>query len=60
MQVMHVGSNADLSALLHQLYTQYLPKESLEPLGVYHEIYLDDWSKAASARRRMIVRQPVR
>ena len=60
VQVMHVGSNADLSALLNQLYTQYLPKEGLEPLGVYHEIYLDDWSKAASARRRIIVRQPVR
>lgn len=60
VQVMHVGSQAELSALLHQFYTEYLPKEGLEPLGVYHEIYLNDWSKTASSRRKMIVRQPVR
>lgn len=60
VQVMHVGSPADLSALLSQLYTKFLPQEGLEPLGVYHEIYLSDWSKASSSRHKMIVRQPIR
>lgn len=60
VQVMHVGSQADLSALLSQLYTKFLPQEGLEPLGVYHEIYLHDWSTVSSSRHKMIVRQPIR
>lgn len=60
VQVMHVGSKAELNVLLQRFYTEYLPKEGLEPLGVYHEIYLDEWSKIGSNRSKMIIRQPVR
>ncbi len=41
-------------------YGGFLAQEVLEPRGVYHEIHLNDWSKAASSRHRMIVRQPIR
>ncbi|WP_301178709.1 hypothetical protein [Alcaligenes faecalis] len=41
-------------------YDGFLAQEVLEPWGVYHEIYLNDWSKASSSRHKMIVRQPIR
>ena len=60
VQVMHVGSRTELSAMLDYFYTVHLPKEGLEPLGVYHEIYMDDGYKTASGSSKVIVRQPVR
>ncbi|MFC5371270.1 hypothetical protein ACFPIF_01815 [Brevundimonas faecalis] len=59
VQRLHLGQVDDLPDLLRDLYLDYLPREALEPAGAYHEIYLDDWSRVAPARRRIIVRQPV-
>jgi len=58
-QIMHVGSPHKLPRLLERLYRHFLPEQNLEPAGPYHEIYLDDWSRTAPERRKVILRQPV-
>ena len=60
VQLVHVGQPGDLKAILHGLYADYLPQERLEPAGPFHEIYLDDFNRVATARRKLIIRQPVR
>lgn len=59
-QIMHVGPPRDIPALLERLYAEFLPRNNLVPAGAYHEIYLDDWSRTAPERRKMVLRQPVR
>lgn len=59
-QIMHVGSADGISALLHRLYSRFLPEQGLAPYGACHEIYLDDWSRVAPQKRNFILRQPVR
>ncbi len=59
-QFLHVGPVDALPAILERLYMDYLPQQGLEPAGPYHEIYLDDWSRVAAAKRKLILRQPVR
>ncbi len=58
-QIMHVGREQDVPALLEKLYTKFLPQNNLKPTGAYHEIYLDDWSRTAPELRKIILRQPV-
>jgi hypothetical protein len=60
VQFLHLGETDDLPEVLAGLYGDYLAQQGLEPDGPYHEIYLDDWSRVAPARRRIILRQPVR
>lgn len=60
VQFLHVGQTSDLPKTLEELYGDYLPQQGLEPDGPYHEIYLDDWSRAAPPQRKIILRQPVR
>ena len=60
VQFLHVGQTNDLPKTLEELYGDYLPQQGLEPDGPYHEIYLDDWSRAAPPQRKIILRQPVR
>lgn len=60
VQVLLVGRTSDLPVVLENFYSSYLPQESLEPTGAYHEIYLDDWNRAAPEKRKIIVRQPVK
>lgn len=59
-QIKHIGALEEIPALLDRLYTDFLPEEGLEPSGAYHEIYLDDWSRVAPAKRKIVLRQPVR
>ena len=59
-QIMHVGRPDSISGRLDQLYREFLPRKRLTPAGAYHEIYLDDWSRVAPDRRRLVLRQPVR
>lgn len=59
VQILHAGNTSDLPRILEELYGNYLPKEGLEPTGAYHEIYLDDWTRVAPEKRKIIVRQPV-
>lgn len=60
VQILHVGQTSDLPGIMEKLYREYLPHEGLEPSGPYHEIYLDDWSRVAPPKRKVILRQPVR
>lgn len=59
VQIMHVGSATEVPLLAQQLYTQFLPRHNLRAIGAYHEIYLDDWSRTAPEKRKIILRQPV-
>lgn len=59
VQYLHVGPVNDLPLILGKLYSQYLPQAGLEPSGPYHEIYLDDWSRVAPGKRKVILRQPI-
>lgn len=60
VQIMHKGPAQDIPPLLERLYKEFLPHNNLEPCGAYHEIYLDDWSRTAPKKRKVILRQPVR
>ncbi|MEE9330455.1 MAG: GyrI-like domain-containing protein [Parvularculaceae bacterium] len=59
VQIMHVGTADEIPALLEKLYQDFLPENQLAPTGAYHEIYLEDWSRTAPERRKIILRQPV-
>jgi len=58
-QILHVGTPEEIPAKLEELYTRFLPEHGLQPAGRYHEIYLDDWSRVAPQRRKIVLRQPV-
>lgn len=60
VQTLHVGPPAGIPETLARLYDDFLPRMGLEPEGRYHEIYLDDWSRVASDRCKIILRQPLR
>ena len=59
IQVLHVGPYADEPETVRKM--QVLMKEKgLTPCGFHHEIYLGDPRRTAPARRRTVLRQPVR
>jgi hypothetical protein len=60
VQIMHVGDYSEIAPLCHKLYTEFLPNNNLQPNGYYHEIYLDDPSRTAPKKRKIIIRQPVK
>jgi hypothetical protein len=60
VQIMHVGDYSEVAAICRKLYHAYLPQHDLEPNGHYHEIYLNDPSRTAPGKRRIVIRQPVR
>jgi hypothetical protein len=59
VQIMHVGDYKKVGAVCDELYNQYLPENNLKPNGYYHEIYLNDPTRTAPDKRKMIIRQPV-
>lgn len=59
-QILLVGQEGEVPALLTRLYSEFLPKKGLEPTGAYHEIYLDDWNRVWPRARKIILRQAVR
>ena len=59
VQIMHKGLVDEIPTLLKRLFDEFLPARSLKPRGAYHEIYLDDWSRVAPKKRKMILRQPL-
>jgi len=59
VQIMHVGDYDDVGAVCKKLYNEYLPENNLEPNGHYHEIYLNDPTRTASEKRKVVIRQPV-
>jgi len=59
VQIMHIGPYADEAPTIERLHTEYLPEHGLVPNGHHHEIYLSDPRRAAPARWRTVLRQPV-
>lgn len=59
VQIMHVGEYAEIQAVCHKLYNEFLPKNDLKTNGYYHEIYLNDPNRVAPEKRKVVIRQPV-
>jgi len=59
-QTLFVGPNESVRPTLDRLYHEFLPAEGLVAHGPYHEIYLSDPRRTAPAKRRTVLRQPVR
>jgi hypothetical protein len=59
VQTLHVGDYSKVSEICRKLYGEYLPQHKLEPAGCYHEIYLNDPSRTAPDKRKLVIRQPV-
>ena len=59
-QVLHVGPYDDEGPVLARLHHEYLAANDLRMSGHHHEIYLGDPRRAAPARLRTVLRQPVR
>jgi hypothetical protein len=60
VQIMHVGPNEEELATITRLHEDYLPAHGLLPNGPHHEIYLFDPRRTAPAKRKTVLRQPVR
>ena len=59
VQIMHVGDYKEIGGVCDELYNQYLPTNNLKPNGYYHEIYLNDPTRTAPNKRKIVIRQPV-
>jgi hypothetical protein len=59
VQIMHVGDYKEIGRVCDELYSQYLPANNLKPNGYYHEIYLNDPTRTAPNKRKIVIRQPV-
>jgi len=60
LQILHVGPNADEMPTIRRLHGEVLPARGLVAHGPHHEIYLNDPKRTAPARRKTVLRQPVR
>ncbi|MDQ3578485.1 MAG: GyrI-like domain-containing protein, partial [Actinomycetota bacterium] len=60
VQILHIGSYDDEAPALHRLHDEYLPENGLTFNGDHHEIYLSDARRTAPAKRKTILRQPVK
>jgi hypothetical protein len=60
VQITHIGDYEGIKSLCENLYQDFLPKNNLVPNGYYHEIYLNDPSRTAPEKRRIVIRQPVK
>jgi hypothetical protein len=57
-QVLHVGPYADERPTIEQLHAA-IAAAGLQPRGRHHELYLGDPTRAAPAKLKTLVRQPV-
>jgi hypothetical protein len=60
VQIMHVGDYNEVGGVCDELYNRYLPENNLQSNGYYHEIYLNDPSRTAPHKRKIVIRQPVK
>ena len=58
-QILHLGSYADEAPTIERL-AQFMSAEGLEYNGRHHEIYLNDFRRAAPEKLKTIIRYPVR
>jgi hypothetical protein len=59
VQTLHIGSFDDEADVLKQLHQEFIPGHGLRMAGKHHEIYLSDFRRVATDKRRTILRQPV-
>jgi hypothetical protein len=60
VQALHVGSYDDEAGLLRRMHQEFIPAHGFALTGKHHEVYLSDSRKVEPAKRRTILRQPVR
>jgi hypothetical protein len=60
VQILHIGSYDEEAPTLKLLHQEYMPARNLDFNGRHHEIYLGDHRKAEVAKRKTILRQPVK
>ena len=60
VQILHVGPYALEAPTIARLHSEFLPAHRLVENGHHHEIYLSDPRRAAPAKLKTIIRQPVR
>ncbi len=60
VQIMHIGDYSEIQPICDQLYKQFMPENNLGSNGHYHEIYLNDPSRVAPKKRKIVLRQPVK
>ncbi|MCG8467717.1 MAG: GyrI-like domain-containing protein [Gemmatimonadetes bacterium] len=59
IQILHVGPDEEISDVARGLY-EHLHERGLAPSGPHHQIYLTDPARTPPAKRRTLLRQPVR
>ncbi|MFA1541488.1 GyrI-like domain-containing protein [Actinomadura monticuli] len=59
-QLLHIGPYDDEGPVLAELHDEYLAANGLRMTGHHHEVYLGDPRRAAPAKLRTVLRQPVR
>lgn len=59
LQLLHLGPYDEEAPKLAELHTELMPQRGLRFGGHHHEIYLSDPRRAAPARLKTILRQPV-
>lgn len=59
VQTLHLGPYDDEGPVLEELHHRFIPDNRLQMRGLHHEIYLSDPRRAAPAKLRTILRQPV-
>jgi hypothetical protein len=60
VQIMHIGSYDDETAVLAELHNRYIPENGLVETGKHHEIYISDPRRVAPEKLKTVLRQPVR
>jgi hypothetical protein len=60
VQILHVGSYEDEAPTLRRMHAEFIPKNSFEPRGKHHEIYLSDPRRVAPEKLKTVLRQPVK
>nr|WP_276612425.1 GyrI-like domain-containing protein [Kineococcus vitellinus] len=59
-QTLHVGAFDDEGPVLAELHERFVPEHGLVVTGRHHEVYFSDARRTAPAKRRTLLRQPVR
>lgn len=59
VQILHIGPYDAEGPVLARLHHEFMPEHQLEFNGKHHEIYLGDPRRAAPAKLKTILRQPV-
>jgi hypothetical protein len=60
VQYLYVGPYGGIAKVCEKLYGEFLPENNLTAHGYYHEIYMNDPTRAMPKQRKIIIRQPVK